>query len=309
MVDLGNVAAHHAISSCFPDGADHHHIESHAIEPVAARSFEAGKARLLVGHTRVSSRITSEDAHFSYGVLHFGDHNLQAGVRLFRGEEAYGQLVEEAGEAFGKGDLAEVLRLLEKHFEGVKYSLGNLFRDEQQRILNVVLEATLEGAETRFRQIYEQNAPLMRFLARVGTAPPRALQTAAEFVLNTDIRRAVASDDPDLDRIRSLLEIVERERVSLDSSGLAYALESTLRGMMAKLGERPAELPILEKLESLVILVDTLPFEVDLSRIQNAYWDLLQRIYPEFKSRSDEEAREWVEAFTRLGELLSVRVE
>jgi hypothetical protein len=55
-----------------------------------------------------------------------------------------------------------------------------------------------------------------------------------------------------------------------------------------------------------------LPFEVNVWRAQNSYYQLLQNTYPEWVqklSQGDDAAKEWIEHFIGLGKNLSVRVE
>jgi hypothetical protein len=59
---------------------------------------------------------------------------------------------------------------------------------------------------------------------------------------------------------------------------------------------------------SLASLAGSLPFEVDLARTQDLYWELLRDTYPGRREASDETSRAWCAAFERLGAELSVSV-
>jgi hypothetical protein len=68
----------------------------------------------------------------------------------------------------------------------------------------------------------------------------------------------------------------------------------------------------LKNLLNAVLLARSLPFPVDLWKVQNLYWDMLQSVYPAFKQKAGQKdlpAVAWVKAFTSLGKNLSVRVE
>jgi len=221
-------------------------------------------------------------------------------------------MVEEVTEAFSRADLAEVIRLLDKHFLETSYSLNWLFRDEQRKITNLILASTLAEAEAAYRQLYEHHALLMRFLVDLGVPVPKAFHAAAEFVLNVDLRRAFDSTVPDLDRVRALLEEVKTWRVELDRAGLGYTLERTVERLAHQFRDRPSELAMVETLQTVASLARFLPFEASLWKAQNAYYAILQTAYPEFQARAqqgDEEAQEWIRHFIALGETLGVRVE
>jgi hypothetical protein len=309
MVDLHKVAAHYSISSLFETYEEKDRIACYSVEREDANPVEAGRHRLLVGRARLTSEITGESALLSYGVLHFGDHNLQAGVREYRGEEAYSELIREAGEAFLGGDLAQVIRLLDRHFAGVTSSLRSLFRDQQRKITDLILETTLANVEASLRQIYEEHETLMRFLAELGMPPPKALHSAAEFAINSSLRRALTGQELDLERIETLLDTAVRENIALDQPGIAYAIGQTLERRMEALAGAPQNLPLLKQIEGIARIAAGLPFRVSFWKVQNLYYELMTGIYPEMKRRTAAEARDWVESFAALGEQIRVRVE
>jgi len=307
-LDLLKVGAHYVISSLFDPYGEHSSVYCYTIDREDHRILESGRARLAVGHGRVCSRVTQECAHLTFGALHLGDHNLNAGTRYFRGHEDYDSLVRQVGDAFLSADIPGALRALDRQFVGVTYSLKSLFRDEQRRVLSIILDSTLGDLEGSFRQLYEQHAPLMRFLGELGTPPPRVLHMTAEFVLNASLRRAFEEENFDLERIRSLLDAAQRERVTLDSAGLSYALRYSLERMIQRLQAGPAEMESLERLEAVVDLARGLPFEVDLWEVQNRYYQMLQQVRPEFQTRDDDAGRNWLAHFDRLGEKLRILV-
>jgi hypothetical protein len=59
-------------------------------------------------------------------------------------------------------------------------------------------------------------------------------------------------------------------------------------------------------------LVRTLPFSVDLWKMQNVFYALCHTAYPTFRhsaAQGDAQARLWVHHFRALGDVLSVRVD
>jgi alpha-amylase/alpha-mannosidase (GH57 family) len=311
MVELPQVAAHYAVSALFEDYPNPAPIYCYSIERDDGRTVRAGRSRLSIGRARVTSGLTGETAAFAYGVLHFGDHNLNAGVIPDGDPAAYQNLIAEAGAAFPQGDLAQVVRLLDHYFGGMPYSLRSLFRDEQRRILDRILASTLAEVEGEFRQIYAQHAPLMRFLKTLGTPLPKAFAAAAELVLSVDLRRAVSVPEVDPEEVAKLLAARAALGVELDVQDLSFALKGTLDALMDRLRESPADPDLLQRVDATVALARTPPFDVDLWRAQNGCYELLQRVYPERLEKSetgDVEAVEWVGRFRKVAERLAVRV-
>ncbi len=312
MIDLEKVGAHYAMSSLFEDYGEKASIYCYTVDQDDYQSSEAGRAKLVVGRATVTSEITRESLRVFFSVLHLGDHNLNCGVRKHRGDDAYEALVQEIKEPFVRADFPETLRLLDKHFGPSAYSLGFLFRDEQRKILDIILDTTLADIEAIYRQLYETNVPLMRFLKDSGTPPPRALYAAAEVVLNAGLRRAFEKEEFSPEFIDTFLDESRSEGISLDEDTLEYALRRSLERIVERLFASPTELGLLEKLNEAVNILRSLPFQVNLWKVQNTFYDLLQTVYPELREKAhqgDENSRKWVGHFRALGQKLSVRVE
>lgn len=312
MVDLEKVAAHYAMSSLFEEYAESASVYCYTVDRDDYQISEAGRAKLVVGRGTVASEVTEERAQLCFSVLHLGNHNLNCGVKRFQGTDAYRELAEEIAEPFVRADFAETLRLLDKHFAASTYSLRSLFRDARRKILDIILESTLADSEAIYRQIYETNVPLMRFLQDSGIHPPKALYAAAEVVLNASLRRAFEEEEFSPEVIEPLLDESKSQGISLDEETLEYALRRSLERMVDRLATSPTQLDSLKNLNVAGDILGALPFQVNLWKVQNTFYDLLQTAYQglrEKADRGDEKAQDWVRHFGILGERLSVRVE
>ncbi|NIS72201.1 MAG: DUF3536 domain-containing protein [Proteobacteria bacterium] len=312
MIDLEKVGAHYAMSSLFEDYAQRTSIYCYTVDQEDYQISEAGRAKLAVGQARAMSEITGESAELCFGVLHMGDHNLSCGVKQYDGQEAYDILIKEVTKAFSGGDFAETLRLLDNHFGASIYAIKSLFRDEQRRILDIVLESTLADAEAIYRQLYDNYVPLMRFLRDSGSPPPKALCAAAEMVLNGTLRRAFENEEFDPDLINPLLEEVTLAGISLDTDTLEFAFRKSIERMADRLLASPTELGLLQRLEAALSVLGSLPFEVNLWKVQNICYDLLGEVYRNLQrsaEQGDKKAREWLNGFRNLLGNLSIRIE
>ena len=311
MVDLEKVGAHYAMSSLFKEYAGQTNVYCYRVHKKSYQVFEAGRAMLVLGTARFTSEITTESATLSFGALHFGDHIMNCGVRVYQGEKSYQALLQEISGVFDRGDFPEAIRRMDRHFGDTTYALKSLFRDEKRKILELVLKSTLTDAESMYRKLYEHHSALMRFLQDSGVPPPKILYVAAEFVLNTGLRRAFEDGDFDQELIESLLKEAQTEGVTLDASTLEYALRQSLERMARQLLENPTDLSSLKKLEAAISLLKLLPFRVNLWTVQNISYDILQSNYPDLSKsagKGNESAMEWVNHFVALCEKLSVRV-
>ncbi|NJN17125.1 MAG: DUF3536 domain-containing protein [Oscillochloris sp.] len=311
IVDLFKVGAHYAMSCLFASYEERDQVYCYTVEREDFHLIPAGKARLALGRIKITSTITHESQRLSFCVLHLGDHNLSGGVRVYQGDVMYRELVDEITELFLRADLPGVIRLVDRTFGHEAYSLKLLFGDEQRRILGQVLSTSLEDAESAYRKIYEQHAPLMRFLASMGTPVPQEFQIAAGFAMNTELRRLFTADILDFDRINALLREARRSSVTLDGAGLSYSLSRAIERLAGLLREAPEDMSLLLQVEAAAGLANSLPFEVDVWRAQNIYDELRRTVLPDFQDEVAQgfaDARAWVEAFSDLGRKLGFQI-
>jgi hypothetical protein len=309
-VDLPQVAAHYAVSSIFEAYGDRTRIYCYSLERRRQRLFEAGRAKLAVGEVTVRSDVTLESARLCYGMLHFGDQNFSAGVHPCSDEADYAALERELSAPFLRGDFPEAIRFIDTFFGGIVYSLRSLFLDEQRKILSLVIQESLADAERIYAQLYEDHAPLMRFLMMIKMPMPKAFLAAAGVALNGRLRAAFESESLDIERIRPALEQAETADVPLDADALGFALRNTIGRLAAAWYTEPEDSARLAHLKDAVELARTLPFWVDLWRAQNIYYEVLQNIYPRILEAGGEnkETGEWLREFRTLGDLLKVRI-
>jgi hypothetical protein len=311
VTDLATVGAHYALCSLFDDCSERTRVYCYQVQSEDFRSAEAGKARLVVGRAQVTSEITLESDVFDFAALHLGNHNLNGGVRRFSDLPSYQTMAAELISLFAGADFAETIRALDRNFRGSLYTLKSLFRDDQGKLLGRILRATLEESEAVYRQLYEHHAPLLRFLKDTASPPPKALSTAAEFVLNASLHRVLESDELDLGRIEQLLREARLEDVSLDERTLAYAFGKRLEATARRFGADPSRLEVLERLEAFTALVRRLPFDVNLWQAQNVCYRARYTVHGQARNRAakgDREAQRWLDRFRALAGHLLVRV-
>jgi len=312
MLDMGRVAAHYAVSSLFREYPDEAPIYCYDVRRLAGTGQESGRTKMAVGRAAIRSRITRATSVLSYAAVHLGDHNVVGGVREFADDAAYAGLVEAFAQAFSKAEIPEVIRLLDKHFEGSTFSLRSLFRDEQESILGLLLEETTADAEAAYDRIYQRYAPIMQYLGGFGMKVPRALQVAAERAVNNQLMIELDKEEMDLDRVRSLLKEARERSVSLDGPTLEYVLKSTIQRLASRFAEDHSSRDLLEALHTAADVSAAMPFQVDLWELQNAYYGAMKETLPVLRKKAvdkDTAARKWTDRFLALGAKLKMRVE
>ena len=309
VVDLRKVGAHYAISSLF----DHYTPEAQVYCYTASREefrlLQEGKARLILGKVKITSRITHESELISFGVLHLGDQNVYGGVRQFAGEDAYLSMTAETAEVFRRGELSELIQAVDRNFGSGTFSLRYLFRDEQRRIVNSILDSATAEASTLYRSFYAQYGTLIRFVADLDIPLSRRFQLAIDFSLQEELLDALSQDRPDPEMIYLILEQIERVGIRIDQVTLEYNFRRTVKQAARAFQLHPSDLEHLQAFENAVGICSHLPFDVDLWVAQTIYFEVIKTYGPIFRKRADAgdaNALLWLGTAAALGEKLHV---
>jgi Domain of unknown function (DUF3536) len=310
MVDLEKVGAHYAVSSLFEEYGQSTRIYCYDVARMEYRSSRQGKLRVVLGQASVTSEITWEADQITFGVLHLADHSVIGGVRRFQAGEDYRSLDQAVENAVASGDLAELVRLVEKNFDSGTYTLRMLFRDEQRKILGIILEEATNEARALYRNFHDEHAHLIRFVTDLGVPLPRRFRLAVDFTLNSELLDAFSTEEVDLKKSRTIMEEIRRTGVKPDAVTLEFSLRQTIERLFTRFVANPVEPGLLQRLQETIDLVLGLPFEVRLWEAQNTYYSIMRNYAGEVRERAergDSEARVWLEGFAALGEKLKVR--
>ncbi len=274
-IGLEQVGARYAIVSLFESQPENTTQYCYDVHRKSGEVLTSGRGRFAYGQAEICSHITLECAQMDYAVLHLGDQNLSAAVRHTAADgNSFQDFAREIREAVHHADLPEAMRLFGRDFGSAGYSLSSLFRDDQRRILQILLDFTLGEMEGTLRTIYEDHVSLLRYLSLTGMPRPQALLLAAQFSLNADLRIALLHEPFDPTRVRQLLEDVQADQIELDEASLAFAASDRMLRAIEELQRDPGE----KEIDAAAEILDTLrwlPFEIDLWETQNRWYKIL----------------------------------
>jgi alpha-amylase/alpha-mannosidase (GH57 family) len=311
IVNLQQVGAHYAILSLFEQQASEARPYAYEVTFSDVQLVSIGRARLSAGQLAVLSTVTGEAADLVFAVLHFGDHNLTAGVRPAGDNRFVEAFLEPALAQAARGELPETLRLVDQYFGEQLFSLRSLFRDEQQQVVDLILRQSLDEAEQGYSRIHRDNAALMRYVSELGIPQPRAFEVAAAFVLQRQLERALQEAEIDVQQVASFVTEAGEEGVPLDAPGLPFAFSQALEKQAEALSADPLNQEKLVRLLGLVQLSVQLPFQINLWQTQNLVYRLVEGQYPPQALRAqdgDPEAGAWTETFGWLAAELWLRL-
>jgi alpha-amylase/alpha-mannosidase (GH57 family) len=312
MIDLKKVAAHYAMSSLFMPPNEQGRIYSYTLDQEVRRVYETGHSRLLVGHATFCSEITFDKQHIEFIVLHFGDQNLTGGVQDFRSDEEFEKLASDFSALFQRGEITEVLRLLDQQMPDATFTLTSLFKDQQRQVLDSILGNTLTQTAANLRVTFDSHAPLINYLNGLKIPLPPVLRSIARFAISSDLRRSMEADYPDVNHISAILRDAKAWKTELDLEDFPYTIDQMMQRRSQYWLEAPLDMERISAFASFAKAASLLPVAVSFWHAQNACAEVGQTIYPEVLRRRESgetEVQEWITKFDELSGLLRLRIQ
>jgi alpha-amylase/alpha-mannosidase (GH57 family) len=305
---LEQVAAHYAISSIFSSFAEETDLFCYRVRRISYDIHTSGRGRLALGRAQIASAITGQQQSFSFAVLHFGDQNITAAVKPYTGADAaaFEAFAEQAEQQVQRALFPEVIRLLDREYGRVDYSLTSLFKDEQRRIVDLILNSTLWDIENSLTTIYEDHASLLHYLSQAGLPKPPALLLAAGFAINAGLRRALETDPIDIAQMRSFLQLAKADKVPLETATLSYIADQRMKRAMVELQMSEGSVEMLDRALTLALNLSELPFDLNLWQAQNIWYEILKASSEALTALSPEDRQRWDEHFGGLGTCLKI---
>jgi len=304
-IGLEQVGAHYAVISLFEPQPETTPLFCYDVRRTSGQLLTLGRGRFAYGQAEICSQITLECENVVFAVLHVGDQNLSAGVRRAdaANESSFQEFTAKMQKAILCADMTEAVRIFVREFDSTGYSLRSLFRDEQQRILQLLLDTTLAEMEGTLRTMYDDHVSLLHYLSLSGMPKPPVLMLAAGFSLNADLRQELANEPFDVTRLRGLLTQIRADQVEVDSVSIPFVAGQRMLRAMQEL-ELHLDRKYLDTALQICDVLYDLPIQVDVWEAQNL-WYTVSRART-FAATQD---AEWDQKFRELGMTLNIDVD
>lgn len=314
IADLTKISAQHVILSLFSD--EKAPLKS-ALMPASCcfkidneelERRESGKFRLVVNHSKVLSEITLDEEMVGCAAIWLGDNNVSCGVKQGMDETTFRSMENELFESFSKGQINETILLIPKHFGESNYSLKDMFKDDQKRILEFILQGAVKKARELYEIIYRDNSTMLHFMNEVTIPQPRLFRAAAEITLNAEIQQMLSSKELDIESFSKVISEITSLSVQLDSELIALEANERVARELTRLTDTPEDTKGLENVERLLKILRELPLKLNLWHSQNIAFKMTESLYKTMKEKDDKNSQAWVQAFQRLCETIGIRL-
>lgn len=311
VLDIARVGGHYAISSLFEQYPETIKIYSFIAQSQMYDRIGVGKQKLAIGKAHIFSDITWEEDVVSFVVLHLGDHNIVGGVRRYEDEDTFIRMYQKIRDVFIKSDISGTIRLIEKHFIEHHCSLWHLFRDEQRKILNQILDSALKEVDASLHQINERHYPIIQALRQLHVPLPKVFAVTVELMLNTDLIHTLENEELDIDRLKRLVDEAKKWSLELDKTTLGFVAANKINSLMEKFSGSSEDSSLAGEIVEVFKTLKPLELMVNFWKAQNIFFSIGRKMYLEMKEKSakgDETAKQWVADFDDLGSYLKVKI-
>ncbi|MDP3395532.1 MAG: DUF3536 domain-containing protein [Methanoregula sp.] len=310
VVDLSRVGFHYALSSLIVKSPEMIRIKNYTLKNEDYQKTESGELKLAIGKVFLYSDITWEENTLQFAVLHLGNHNFMGGATEFSEDKTYFAMRDKLLDGFLKSDIPRMILNLENHFGSHFYSLWDLFRDGQRKVLFSILNSTLADMEISFRHIYNQFLPLLHAMREMQIPPPKVLEDPVWYIINLDLKKVLSNSSPDTQRLAVLVDEMTKGKFEPDGETLNFTASNAITHLMQCLIDNPDDLVLMEKIATVFKILSPLSLKYNLWESQNDFFHIGQKKAATMQALSvsgDIHAREWTRRFEELGGYLGVK--
>lgn len=311
-LSLTKVGMHYVANALFSDKTDDVFTGVFKFENEFFEKFEAGLFKLAIGRTTVISRITHSEKRFSFAVIYLGQHHLIGNANDQMDEPTFMQMYQAIRAPFEGSNLAEVIHVIQQYFGDEKFSFWQLFKDQQKKVLKVLVEREIDETERAIKQVYDRNYNLMGVLRQTNIPLPTVFRRNLELVINNQLRRFFLQDAPKSSQLMRLVEEVRRWQVPLESEVVSFVASQRVYELLADFAKNPVDLAAFINLHQIMQQLGELDVKLDLWKMQNLFYQLSGSLFvnwQEAAAAGDNRANEFIWFYRLLASRLNISLE
>ncbi len=308
---LSRVGAHYAVASLFEDLPENMQICNYRAENEKYIRIDAGTLRLAIGKTHVYSLITHSVKQFYFAVVWLGQNHIIGNSSSFIEDYDFKQMQIEITEAFNNSQIADVIGIMQIYFGPEKFSLWNLFKDQQRKVLNQIVKKDVMQAEESFRAVFNRNYNIMSVMSDARLPIPSALVKNLENVINTDLRHVFENGNVYTARLDQLAQDAQKWNVKLDKTTIGFAASQKLHLMIHLLQLNESDIKLLDTMIRIFEVMKKLDIDMNLVEFQNAYFSMgisLLRNEQVLFCKQQLQKLDWIQKFTSIGYFSQVKL-
>lgn len=299
----------YAAAGIFEDQAVNTDIYNYTISSVFSEKFESGNYKLSLGRLDIRDKTTSEEYSLQYAVLYMGQHHFIGGYSTAMSTEDHEEMYMRMRQSFRSADIHKIIQQLHEFFGKHTFSFTDLLRDDQDKILSVILEKDLELAGESYKKIYDRTYSTLRLMRSEKLQAPALLEKNIGLVLQTEIRNFFISPAGNIQRFEKSADEAILWNAALNKQETGDTAAAWLLKKIIELQAHPDDLTLLDVISRVLIKMHALAVPLSLFSVQNIYFELGNTYIgnEEFTAHIGENYVKWLTKFKAVGEQMNIR--
>lgn len=271
---LTSVGMHYAVASLFDEEPESLNILSYRCQSEYFERFEAGIQKMVIGSTKINSKITLSEKQFYFVAIYLGQHHIIGSGTDSITPEAFTSMSEKLKKAFSSSSLAQVLQLKQHYIPTHNFSIRELFKDEQIKVLNKILEENIQQAEENYRDIYRKNYHLLNLMRENKLQFPNILRHNLEIVLNKDLEQFFKGKPRNNKKLDSLVDEFKKWDIIPYQNQLMKPASNHIIQSLYELEQEDYNIKAIERVIGTISACDTIGLKLFRRRLQNQIFKL-----------------------------------
>ncbi|MBT6718193.1 MAG: DUF3536 domain-containing protein [Nitrospina sp.] len=280
-------------------------VGTHTVEIISMEEIKSGVSELFYGRGESVSKAMQEKTPMGFFVVNEGDGDFKIYVSSSLNKIA--EVSDEIIALFQSQGALKAQEVLKKNFEIPIYPKQEIFHYYFDRLADELGKIFWSENKDLKNKLFENQKKIRLLHNRFDTPLPSSVFSLSREFLAAYWLEILESTEPCADQIRQLIKFADG--ASIDSEEFRYAYEEKLKHLIERISKSPSEIELVDQLNSILGLLDSVPMKIHLWDAQNEIFEIINSYYPGMNAKKNDgnkEAKEWLDKMNAILKFLDI---
>ncbi|MCB0497599.1 MAG: DUF3536 domain-containing protein [Cyclobacteriaceae bacterium] len=300
-LSLTQVGMHYAVNALFEDEEKLITVLNYDCQSEVLVRHKAGDMILLAGITKVVSRVTLSNKSFSFAIIYMGNHHLVGGTSNNIAKDWFGILRASMVFNFEKGNLSEIIDIIKENFTQKAFSFHQLFKDQQLKLINLVIEDKMQNALTTYESIYDSTYSILNLMRSNHLSLPGLLENNLLAVFQYKLEEIFENNgDPvQISRLQRYTDEVYKWGAKLKTDRISYLASKKITHLVDQFPKNKNKPELIENIDEALRLLAKINVKPDIDSLQELIFK---------KLKNNDLTNDEVEPAKKMAELIEIEI-
>ena len=269
-LSLTQVGMHYAVNALFEDEEKLITVLNYDCQSEVLERQKAGDMILLAGITKVVSRVTLSQKSFSFAIIYMGNHHLVGGTSDNTSKDWFAILRKSMVFNFEKGNLSEIIDIIKENFTRKAFSFHQLFKDQQFKLINLVIEDKMQNALATYESIYDSTYSILNLMRTNHLSLPGLLENNLLTVFQYKLEEIFEGNgDPiQISRLQRYTDEVCKWDAEVKTDRISYLASKKIMHLVNLFPENANKAELIANLDETLRLLSKIKVTPDIEALQ-----------------------------------------